>query len=114
MKVLVRESFNTKKGVVPAGAVIEIEEKIFPRLQGKVVPIMTEARRKTLGDCADAILQTAVKDIQAGGVWKGSSDVERLEDKITALYRLLTDGLTTLEEFREMVSRWKETGATVH
>jgi len=39
MKVRVVQSFNTKKGIIPEGTVIEIEEKIYSKLQGKVVPI---------------------------------------------------------------------------
>ena len=39
MKVKVIEKFATAKGIIPEGTVIEIEEKIYPKLQGKVIPI---------------------------------------------------------------------------
>ena len=42
MKVLVTESFNTLKGNIPAGKIIEIPDTMFSRLMGKVAAISPE------------------------------------------------------------------------
>jgi hypothetical protein len=118
MKVRVIESFNTAKGTIPKGAVVDIPETLFDRLQGKVVKIplaesrkpISESRRKTLAAVADAILGQAVIDIQHGGIWTNTPDISVLEDEITRLHRLLIEGLTSLESFRQAVEQWKDTG----
>jgi len=47
MKVLVTESFNTLKGNIPAGKVVEIPDTMFNRLKGKVVAIPSEPETNT-------------------------------------------------------------------
>lgn len=69
MIVLVTESFNTAKGIIPAGKVIEIPETMFNRLRGKVTTLPPEpeknatatttdimgGRRRALNDGTDSI-----------------------------------------------------------
>jgi hypothetical protein len=104
---------------------------MFDRLKGKVARIspavkkieplpkhsqkftLSEGRRKTLGMVADAILTQAVIDIDHGGIWQGTPDVQALEDEINRLYRLLTEGLTTLAVFKSMVNQWQGAGTQI-
>jgi len=125
MRVRVIESFNTAKGNISKGAIIDIPEAMFDRLKGKVTSIspaakkiepvpkqsLSDGRRKTLGMIADAILSQAVIDIDYGGIWQGTPDVQALENEINRLYRLLMEGLTTLEAFKDIVEQWKTTGS---
>lgn len=74
---------------------------------------ITEGRRKTLGMVADAILEQAVIDINHGGIWQGGQDVKALEDEINRLYRLLTEGLTTLAAFKGIVNQWQGAGTQI-
>jgi hypothetical protein len=127
MKVRATESFNTAKGNISEGTIIDIPDAMFDRLKGKVTRIpptakkiepdtkypMPEGRRKTLGMVADEILKQAVIDIDHGGIWQSTPDVKALEDGINRLHRLLMDGLTTLEAFREIVEQWQATGAQI-
>ena len=127
MKVRVTESFNTAKGNIPEGTIIDIPETMFDRLQGKVARIppavkkieplpkhsMSEGRRKTLGMVADAILEQAVIDINHGGIWQSGQDVKALEDEINRLYRLLKEGLTTLAAFKGIVNQWQGAGTQI-
>mgnify|MGYP000892960522 CR=1 FL=1 len=118
MKVRVIESFETAKGMIPAGTVINIPESLYDRLKGKVATFnqketpqpITEGRRDSLTAVSDAILQQAVIDIQAGGIWKFTPDVESLENEINRLHLALMEGLTTLQKFRETVEEWKAVG----
>lgn len=69
MIVLVTESFNTAKGIIRAGKIIEIPDTMFNRLRGKVEAIppeaetnttatttdMTAGRRRALSDRTDSI-----------------------------------------------------------
>jgi hypothetical protein len=134
MKVRVTESFNTAKGNIPEGTIIDIPEAMFNRLKGKVTRIppaadntsfparnikpaikhpATEGRCKTLGVVADAILKQAVIDIDRGSIWQSGPDIEILEDEINRLYRLLVDGLSTLAAFKEIVRQWQATGTQI-
>lgn len=118
MKVRVVESFNTAKGIISEGTIIEITDALFDRLQGKVARIppaetrtpLSEGRRETLAAVADAILEQAVIDIQNGGIWHSIPDIEVLEDEINLFYKLLMEGITNLEKFRQVVEKWKMTG----
>jgi len=117
MKVRVVESFNTAKGTIPKGAVVDIPDTLFDRLQGKVCKIPpadtrkpSEGRRESLAAVADAILSQAVSDIQYGGIWQRTPDVKILEDEINRLHRLLVEGMTSLNTFRQTVEQWKATG----
>lgn len=130
MRVRVTESFNTAKGNIPENTIIDIPEAMFDRLRGKVTKIpstvkkiepvvkhsIPEGRRKTLGAVADAILEQTVIDINHGGIWQSTTNVKALEDEINRLYRLLMEGLSTIQAFREIVNQWKATGtqATKH
>ena len=102
MRVRVIESFKTAKGNISEGTIIDIPEAMFDRLKGKVEP---------LHKVADAILQQTIFDIQSGGIWQSTPDVEALENEINRLHRLLMDGLTTLEAFKDIVEQWKATGS---
>lgn len=121
MKVRVIESFHTAKGIIPKGAIVDIPDALFDRLQGKVVRItpadtrrpLTEGRRESLVAVADAILSQAVIDIQAGGIWQSTPEVTVLENEITRLHRALMEGITSLEIFRQAVEIWKVTGTEI-
>jgi hypothetical protein len=134
MKALVTESFNTAKGNIPEGTIIDIPEAMFNRLKGKVTRISpaadntsfparnikpaikhpaTEGRCKSLEAVADAILEQAVIDIDRGGIWQSTPDVEVLENEINRLYRLLMEGLSTLAAFKEIVNQWQATGTQI-
>jgi hypothetical protein len=127
MRVRVTESFNTAKGNIPEGTIIDIPEVLFNRLKGKVTRIpptaknigpeakhpIAEGRRNTLEMVTDAILEQAVIDIDYGGIWQSAPDVKSLEDEINRLYRLLMDGLSTLQAFKSIVNQWKATGTKI-
>jgi hypothetical protein len=121
MRVRAIQSFETKKGTIPEGTVINIPESLFDRFQGKVARIppaetrqpMTDGRRETLEVVADAILSQAVRDIQAGGIWQSTPEIKVLEDEINRFHRLLMEGMTSLQTFRQAVERWKMTGTQI-
>lgn len=121
MRVRVIEPFKTAKGDISKGVIIDIPEAMFDRLRGKVTRItpaeinkpISEGRRKTLGMVADAILEQAVIDIQHGGIWQSTPDVIAIEDEINRLHRLLMEGLTSLQTFRQTVEQWKATGSEI-
>lgn len=96
---------------------------MFDRLKGKVIPFpchnsfkvkpakrITEGRRETLRMVADATLEQAVQDIQAVGIWQPTPKVRALESEINRTYKLLMEGLISLEEFAKLVTQWKEAG----
>jgi hypothetical protein len=62
---------------------------------------------------ADAILEQAVIDIDYGGFWQSTPDVIALENEINRLYRLLIEGLSTIEIFQGVVNQWKATGTQI-
>ena len=127
MKVQVIKSFDTAKGIISEGSIIDIPENLFNRLKGKVIPFpchnsfkvkpakpITKGRRETLRMVADAILEQAVQDIQAVGVWQLTPTSSVLEKEINRIHGLLLEGLATLEEFKNLVTDWKRSGVTLH
>jgi hypothetical protein len=76
-------------------------------------PDMIEGRRKSLEMVADAILEQAVIDINRGGVWQSTPDVRALEDEINRLDRLLMEGLSTIQAFKEIVDKWRHAGTQI-
>lgn len=121
MKVRVVESFNTAKGIISEGTIIEIPDTLYERLQGKVSRIipadtpkpLSEGRRESLAAVADAILLQTVSDIQDGGIWQSTPDIKVLEDEINRLHRLFIEGMTSLQAFRQAVECWKATGTQI-
>lgn len=91
----------------------KINSPKLPDRKPEIKNPLPEDRRKTLEMVADAILKQAVIDIDYGGVWKSTPDVMALENEINRLYRLLMEGLTTLEAFKEIVEQWKATGTQI-
>jgi hypothetical protein len=81
MRVLVTESFNTAKGNIPEGKVIDIPDTMFNRLKGKVVAIPPVVNNK-----ASAEMNAPTKKIEpgapAGAIWvnpfpQGSMEARR-------------------------------------
>jgi hypothetical protein len=74
---------------------------------------IAEGRRQTLEAVANSILEQAVIDIDCGGVWQSTPDVKVLEDEINRLYRLLMEGLSAIQTFRDVVNQWQATGTQI-
>lgn len=70
----------------------------------------TEARRKSLEDCMTATLAEVRDEIQAGGKWSFTQDVQKAEDHISEVWRAVLIGKAKLSEFREACVAWRAVG----
>ena len=116
MRVLVTESFNTAKGNIPAGKVIEIPETMFNRLRGKVeaIPPETnttiiwqnpypagtpEAREYTLSEMMGEMVQSTCDRIveehrnRGSPSYMSNPEIQRAEDEITRIYHNVFEGV---------------------
>jgi hypothetical protein len=128
MKVLVTESFNTAKGNIPAGKVVEIPDAMFNRLKGKVVAIppepginttviwsnpyqqgTPEARQESLLHIMTAILESAFDRVKA--IWPqgflSTPEMRAAEIEIERVRSLVLLGKGRLADFRQAVEAWE-------
>lgn len=131
MKVLVTESFNTAKGNIPAGKVIEIPETMFDRLRGKVkaIPHETnttiiwqnpypagtpEAREYTLSEMMGEMVQTTcdsiVEEHNKRGIpsYVSNPEIHWAEDEITRVYHKVLGSEANLADFHQALETWEQ------
>jgi hypothetical protein len=71
---------------------------------------MTDGRRKTLEEVADAIILQTRDDIIRGGKWRFSPDVVAAEGRIQEIYQAVMAGIGSLKLFSEACAVWKRAG----
>jgi len=75
--------------------------------EGYMTLAMGDGRRKSLEMCMDATMFEAMREIQAGGYWKMTPQVEEIEKEIHQVFMNVLAGLKRLADYREAVERWK-------
>ena len=75
--------------------------------KGFLALAVSEGRRKSLGRCMDAAMFMAMKEIEKGGYWKMTPEVEEIEKEIHQVFMDVLAGLKRLADYREAVERWK-------
>ena len=58
----------------------------------------------------EGILRQSIKEIEAGGKWKATAEVRKIEDRIDRVYLDVLDGKETIEAFRALCLEWKNAG----
>jgi len=126
MKVLVTESFNTLKGNIPAGKIIEIPDTMFSRLMGKVAAISPEpetniwrnpyqqgtpeARQESLLQIMMAILESTFDRVAA--IWPmgfvSTPEISAAEVNIEKVQTLVFSGTGIIADFQQSVEAWEK------
>lgn len=58
----------------------------------------------------EGIIRQSIKEIEAGGKWKATAEVRKIEDRIDRAYQDVLAGKETIEAFRALCLEWKQTG----
>jgi len=58
----------------------------------------------------EEILRQVVRDIEAGGKWKATTDVRKIEDRIDQAYQNVLAGKETVDTFRALCLEWQQAG----
>lgn len=94
MRALVVESFQTAKGIIPAGKIIEIADSLLNKLHGKVEPVADDYHLKTVPPFRGAVEivtaegervwiatePAAVKLIPEGAVYFLGDEIKQLQN----------------------------------
>ena len=128
MRVLVTESFNTAKGNIPAGKVVEIPDTMFNRLIGKVIAISPEsetnttviwrnpylqgtqeARQESLLKIMMAIIELTFDRIVE--IWPrgflSTAEISAAEVEVERVQSLVLSGKAKIADFRQAIEAWE-------
>jgi hypothetical protein len=115
MKVLVTESFNTAKGNIPVGKVIDIPETMFNRLKGKVEATSPKHGTNTMviwrnpypKGTPEARKESLCQIMMA--IWESSLPETRVaESEGLIMQQEIMAGRGKLIDFREACEKWKK------
>lgn len=92
---------------IPIGAILDIDPAKAARLvgEGKLKPLISDAE-----ESMTAILNSTRDEIQAGGKWNFTQDVQKAEDHITEVWRAVLEGKAKLSDFTAACETWRTIG----
>ena len=65
---------------------------------------------KDLESILDNIILQTIREIEAGGRWKITPEVRKIESLIDQAYKDAVNGLQTIDYFRKICDQWRITG----
>ncbi len=93
-------------------SLIKKYQKMYADTRGERVKVYTlsDGRRLSLAEIADAIILSARDEAPQSERWKQTVVVDQIEEELHQRYTALLDGQCTVIDYRSAVDRWLKEG----